>query len=360
MTDKFCKLLSNAVSFRIPGDSGALTFNPCCLYNDYLPFHETLFNRARKKFLEATDFLPGCSKCELKEKTHGKSLRTFSNESIPSNIGDSIYKLEVVLDTTCNAACIQCGADQSSLWRKQMLENSPNKVYHIQPEEQIDKKIDDIAKIVDLSKLKDVHFWGGEPLITDTHLKMIERLGDPKDITLRYTTNSSIFPDDKVLKIWEKFKQVFIGVSIDGIDDKFHYIRWPLAWGKAKRNLESFLTESPSNIEFHVNCCIIPLNVFYVDELGQWLSENFHTSKNGENIRYNFIRGEGTLDIACTPMELREEVWKKIPEHHPISQVLKEVPVIDYKGMLQHINYWDSKRNLDWTKTFKEIVPYFK
>lgn len=354
----FCKSLRNAVSFRIPGDSNTLTFNPCCLYNEYTPFHPTLFQKERRKYINTDSFIPECSKCELKEKTHGMSLRLKSNADIPDNIGNDIWKLEIVLDTTCNAACIQCGANQSSLWRKEIKENK--KIYHIQPEQQIDDRIKVISQSIDLNKVKVFHFWGGEPLLTDTHLKFLREIEDPSDVTVAYTTNCSIFPSDEVLKLWERFKEIKIGVSIDGIEDRFHYIRWPLMWNKAKRNLEEFKNNTPLNINYHVNCCIIPLNVYYVDELGDYLQNNFARARNGNKISYNFIRGEGALDIAKTPMSLREAVWKKLSDDHVVSKVLKEVPVLDYTDMMGHLTFWDPIRKLDWRKTFPDIVNYFK
>jgi len=357
MQNKFCKSLSNAVSFRIPGDSNTLTFNPCCLYDDYIPFHPTIFKRERQKFIEATDFLPACSKCKLKESTHGSSLRVHTNRQMPDDLGDTIYKLEIVLDTTCNAACIQCGELQSSLWRKQYAED--RKIVHIQLEQQIDAKIQRIKESIDLQKVKNYHFWGGEPLITDTHLKFLREIEDPSTVKINYTTNCSVFPDDEVLELWSKFKNITIGLSLDGIEDKFHYIRWPLSWDKVKRNLENFRTSCPSNTHFHINCCAIPLNVLYVNELGNWLQDNFSKVSNGSNVSYNFIRGEGTVDAACTPMSLREEVWKQLGENHDISRVLKEVPIKDPSEMIRHFDKWDKVRNLDWRQTFPEIVKHF-
>ena len=357
MQNSFCKSLSNAVSFRIPGDKNTLTFNPCCLYNEYLPFHPTYFERTKKKFDEATTFLHGCSKCELKEKTHGQSLRLVSNREIPDGIDNEIYKLEIVLDTTCNAACIQCGSDQSSLWRKE--EAGQNKIIHIQPEIQIDQKIKEIKQVIDLDKVKIFHFWGGEPLLTDTHLKFLREIEDPSTVQINYTTNTSIFPKEEVLELWSKFKRVKIGLSIDGVEDKFHYIRWPLKWDKAERNLQLFKTATPDNLFFHINCCIIPLNVYYVDELGDWLKDNF-SSAHGRPVSYNFIRGEGVLDIAKTPMSLREAVWKKLPSNHDVANVLRELPVLENNDMLAHINYWDPIRKLDWRQTFPDIVEHFK
>jgi hypothetical protein len=131
-------------------------------------------------------------------------------------------------------------------------------------------------------------------------------------------------------------------------------------WNKAKRNLEQFRDNTPLNINYHVNCCIIPLNVYYVDELGDYLQNNFSHARNGNRVSYNFIRGEGALDIAKTPMGLREQVWKKIGEDHVVSKVLKEVPVLDYGDMLGHLSFWDPIRKLDWQKTFPDIVEYFK
>jgi sulfatase maturation enzyme AslB (radical SAM superfamily) len=357
MQNNFCKSLSNAISFRIPGETDALTFNPCCLYDDYLPYHAPFFPRQRKQFIEAVDFLPGCSKCKLKEQTDGTSLRKKINTQIPDGIADTIYKLEIVLDTTCNAACVQCGTLQSSLWRKELADDK--KIFHIQPKTQIDDRIKEIKNNIDFNKVKMYHFWGGEPLLTDTHLKFLYEIDDPSTVTIMYTTNGSIFPDEKTLELWSKFKAVTVNISIDAIEDKFYYIRWPLRWEKVTRNLERFKTESPPNVRFHVNCCIIPLNVYYVDELGYWLGNNFKTASNGSDISYNFIRGEGTLDIAATPMKLREEIWKKLGEDHVVSNVLKEVPVLDTKPMLDHLGAIDARRNLNWRDTFKEIVKFY-
>lgn len=359
MQNKFCKAYSNAVSFRIPGDSNTLTFNPCCMYDDYLPFHPTVFKKWRKTFIEADDYLPMCGRCALKEQTHGMNLRTTTNANIPDGIDDTIWKLEIVLDTTCNAACIQCGTYQSSLWRNEVA-NRDHKYIHIQPEIQIDTKIQQIKDAIDLQKVKNYHFWGGEPLLTDTHLKFLREIEDPSQVKLNYTTNGSIFPDDETLELWSRFKSVQLGVSIDGIGDKFYYIRWPLKWDKVARNMTEFRTNTPRNVHFHINACIIPLNVYYINELGDWLNANFDKNHDGSKINYNFIKGEGTVDIECTPMSLREEVWKQLGENHEISNVLKEVPVRDPAKMLEHLNYWDPIRKLNWRNTFPDIVKHFK
>lgn len=354
--------MSNAVSFRIPGETNSITFNPCCLYNDYLPYHPSLFKKYQQMFSEADkEYLPGCSKCKLKEITHGfeKTQRNTFNQQIPDGIGNDIYKLEIVLDTTCNAACIQCGAEQSSLWRNEYAKRDRTYI-HIQPESQIDRNIELIKKSVDIQKVKRWHFWGGEPLLTDTHTKFLDQIEDLSSISLAYTTNGSIFPDDNILELWSKCKEVVIGISTDGVGDRFHYCRWPLKWDKWARNTIRFRDETPSNTRFHINYCVMPMNAYYTDETDNWLQDNFSKHRDGSPITFNFIRSEGTIDANTTPMSLREEIWKKLGEDHIVSSILKELPVEDYTTMIEHLEYWDKVRNLNWKQTFPDIVRHFK
>jgi len=365
MQNQFCKSLSNALSFRIIGDSNTLSFNPCCLYNDFIPYHPTVFKKYRKLWIEADkEYLPGCSKCELKEKTHGvsRTTRLIINNQIPDDIDDQIYKVEVVLDTTCNAACIQCGTQQSSLWRNEYAKlekktDIPKDRHYIQmqPESQIDSKINLIKKDINIKDVKTWHFWGGEPLLTDTHLKFLREIEDYKSIKLVYTTNGSIFPDNETLEIWSKCREILILISVDGVNDRFHYCRWPLKWDKWTNNALRFKHETSNNITFCFNLCVMPMNIFYVNEVSEWIYKNFSTSENA----LNYIRSEGVINAANTPMSLREKVWKKYGDYHMVSKILSELPVEDTKNMLEHLEKWDKVRKLDWRKTFPEIVTDF-
>ena len=362
MQNKFCKSLSNAVSFRIPGDSNSLTFNPCCLYDQYLPFHPVVFKKHRQDFITSdSEYLKNCSKCKLKEKTHGydRTQRSNFNKQIPDGIGDDIYKLEIVLDTTCNAACIQCGPYQSSLWRNEQQKNDKN-YKHLQPKSQIDSKIDLIKENIDIQKVKMWHFWGGEPLITDTHLKFIEDIDDLSDVTLDYTTNGSIFPDEYTLELWSKCKEVKIHLSTDGTGQRFDYCRWPLKWDKWAKIALRFKNETPSNMRFHINYCAMPFNAIYTLEIQEWIDVNFKTAQNGNPVKINIIRSEGTIDLACTPMSLREDVWKQLGQENSVSRLLHELPIKEPTHMLEHLTYWDPIRKLDWRNTFPAAAKHFK
>ena len=49
-------------------------------------------------------------------------------------------------------------------------------------------------------------------------------------------TNSSIIPSNKILTELNKFKRIFLNISIDGIEELFEIIRYGLSWNKFHEN----------------------------------------------------------------------------------------------------------------------------
>ena len=113
--------------------------------------------------------------------------------------------------------------------------------------------------------LKYVKFFGGEPLFTDTHLKFIKHIPYPEQVILHYTTNGSIYPNDMILEEWKKFKTIIFAASLDGIEEQFDYVRWPLPWNKVSKNLMR-LRENKDiwNIIFRVEFTVNFLNAYYL------------------------------------------------------------------------------------------------
>jgi hypothetical protein len=105
---------------------------------------------------------------------------------------------------------------------------------------------------------------------------------------------------------------------------------------------------------------VTPLNALYTYETDEWLDKNFSKHMDGSPISFNFIRSEGTVDAACTPLSLREEIWKRLGEEHTVSKILKELPVKDHEFMLSHLDRWDPIRKLDWRKVFPDSARHFK
>lgn len=354
MKNKFCRSLSNNVTFRISDNGKDFTVNPCCYYVDGNIFTTDTYTSIRNKFINATDYLEGCTVCKTQENG---GYRLYNNLQIPLLNDNRVYKLDLIIDTTCNAACIHCRPEQSSLWRKQIQENK--KVFHIQPEHEISHMIEQIKSQVDINEVKHFHFWGGEPLLTNTHLNFLTDVKNKADVELSYTTNCSIVPGRDIIEFWKQFKKITIYLSIDGIGKKFNYIRWPLSWNKIEENLNLFREIELDNLYYHFNHAVIPLNVFYIDEFIAWKNKNFNHYQK-KPVTYRFLHGHGILKISNTPERLREQVYKKFGNNHRISQLLQSYPVTDHAEMINYLSTWDNIRMQNWKETFNEIVQYYE
>ena len=66
------------------------------------------------------------------------------------------------------------------------------------------------------------------PLIK-RHFDILQTLvdkGRAKDISISYNTNGSIYPKDYI-DLWKQFKSVQVFFSVDGVGERFNYIRHP-------------------------------------------------------------------------------------------------------------------------------------
>jgi hypothetical protein len=339
----------------------------------------------------ATDWLPECSSCRTMEESSVEVLKPRLNAnsmiSADSVIGDCV-NLEISFDTKCNAACLSCGSYCSSTWAKFEkkhninLHGITNKVININ--NSLERKIaeslykiklteDDtdtsdvlfrkLISLVPLDKLETIFIMGGEPFYTKSHLKMLKHLKeihpDLSKVSIKYQSNGSIYPSDEVLKLWEDYKFISYGVSLDGIDKKFNYLRWPLKWHRCEPIVKRLMRETKAQL--YVNCTVSPLNILYVNELENWLIDNIPHNKFKNQtsiIRPNACLG--TMDLRYTNHKLRDKVFRLYGEDHDISKMFSNMPVYDDpSAMFNYIEQMDRIRRLDWRKTFPDITDCY-
>jgi sulfatase maturation enzyme AslB (radical SAM superfamily) len=190
--------------------------------------------------------------------------------------------MDVMLDKNCNAGCVICDESSSTLWEKEKNKLSGRTIKIKNPTQHIDNYIDQIVQNLKLDKLTYLKFFGGEPLFSDTHLKFLNHIPHPEQVTLHYTTNGSIYPNEQTLQIWKKFKLIIFVASLDGIEQQFDYLRWPLSWDKVNNNLQRIRqNKSIWNIMFRVEFTANFLNVYYFDRLENWIQNNFKLTSFG-------------------------------------------------------------------------------
>jgi sulfatase maturation enzyme AslB (radical SAM superfamily) len=349
MSNKFCRFLSNGWS--IAQYKQGTIVKPCCWYKDNTP----LTGPASLNHLHQVDsWTPACGLCEQQEKSGIQSFRQSSFDIIPETDNGKPVAIDISLDFECNAACIICNPGESTLWQKEF--NKKQIIYNIAPVV-TSNAVDTILNDLDLSAVRRIKFFGGEPLFTDLHCKVLNKIPDPSQVEVWYTTNGSIYPKPKVLELWSRFKLIFFEASIDAIGEQFNYIRWPLVWEKVENNLLRLVKEAPTNVLFRINHTLNPFNVFYYNRLQEWVDKKFATNRLGDVTEINVHPCWGDWDLAKTPLMLRNQ----IDQNSIVGRLLSNTPHnTDINSIKTFINTWEERRQNSWKESFPEIVEYFK
>ncbi len=252
-------------------------------------------------------------------------------------IPENLVYLDLRLGHTCNLKCIMCSPHDSSLWV-----SDHKKVFSLFRNDTVKSQMNwdgdqfnnrwhenpDFWKemYAQIPNLKQVYFAGGEPLLIKEHKTFLEeiiRQGYADKILVRYNTNG-LLVDEEIINLWSKFKLVKVGFSIDALDVKNHYIRYPSDWETIVKNLHR-LDNTPSNIQVSIATAIQILNIKNLTEFAKWkITQNFKKI-NLENISYGVEAGGGIfnmhllyiptfLSIKCLPKEDKAEVRKLFGE----------------------------------------------
>ena len=359
MLNQFCRYLSNGYSFNITKNN-SVTVGPCCLYKNKLQFDSNLLRARKLNFESITSWTDDCSICQVLEESGQQSLRQTGPDWISDleNSQDPI-SLDIQLDNECNAACVTCNKYSSSLWEKEDLKLHNKKIKINKDDDVTNKIINRIVDTVSLEKLKYVKFFGGEPLFTDTHLKFIKHIPHPEQVTLHYTTNGSIYPNDEVLDAWKKFKVIIFAASLDGIEQQFDYVRWPLPWSKVSKILIR-LRENKDirNLIFRVEFTANLLNTYYFDRLENWIKNNLDTNLSGDKTEINIhLCSGGIWDLEKMPQNIRELVLKKYSADQIIHKLVDNLPPqTSLNAWKNFVNTWDKQRNNSWQLAFPDIT----
>ena len=369
MSNKHCRQLSNGYKINIDHNNNLL-WSPCCFYATKVNLEDTVNFQKELAFTSSATgwLLPECSICKQMEETSVDRLspRINSFVRVPEEFDDGdCVDLEISFDTTCNAACMSCGSYSSSTWtkfeRKHNLLGKLSKDSYHSPAS-ADYFLQKLIKLVPLDKLRTIFILGGEPFYSDTHIKLLEHVcsvhPNPELITLRYVSNGSIFPESNVIELWSKFKEIHITFSLDGILNKFEYLRWPLTWNKVVNVIDKFINET--NVIIGINSTISPLNVLYWQELDDWTNATVPKDRLArQGTRPN--RCFGYMDLHYTPLLMREEFYKQYGLDHKVSRILMGLEVNDNNAkMISYLDKIDPLRNQSWRETFPDVVKFFE
>jgi len=255
------------------------------------------------------------------------------------------------LNNVCNFRCRMCGPGYSSSWDQEM-----RKKFNIEgeyPKIDVDMVHEDIEPLYDI--VENVYFAGGEPLISDHHYKILNKLiekGRNKKVDICYNTNFSTlkYKDNDVLHLWKQFPKLNISVSFDGTERRGEIIRKGFDWQKFLDNFKMFRNKFP-NKRIKINFVIQALNCFHVMDAQKELYLRGIIT-DWDDFELCTLHNPDMLSVLILDSESRKLLGEKIKYH--IKNYL--VPA---KAQAS-INQYMSILKLLSTERKEHLIPEFK
>ena len=228
------------------------------------------------------------------------------------------------------------------------------------------------------------------------HKRFLEEIiarGYAKNITVRYNSNG-VLVDDSIIDIWSQFKEVRFAFSIDALEDRNHYIRYPVEWDEITAALHK-LDNTPNNIKIGIACAVQIFNIKHIIDFAKWkIQQNFKKinmfkvagiEAGGGIINMHMLYIPTFLSARILPKEDKEQLRKDILDfkqwlwdnyrqdddfwlHNPSGWnrwegVLKFVEAEDHSHLLpdfkEYVNNLDTIRKTDARSVFPELANFF-
>jgi molybdenum cofactor biosynthesis enzyme MoaA len=301
--------------------NGSTKISPCCISPavpvQQLDFNHSYLTSIRESFSQGA-WPPSCSNCKNNEQAGYVSRRIGSNQWYTdhqiNNHSVELTRIDYWIGDICNLACAICGPQNSSTWQQELgIQKS--------------SITNTLWRELNLTKLKSVHFNGGEPLLSKEHVKFLHAIPDKSQVYLNYNTNGTILPNQELQQLWTKFKLVQLDFSIDDVGSRFEYQRYPAQWNAIENNLQWYIESAPHNCMFAVNTTVGILNQHNLDTLDQWLVKHFKQSRFGDPIEHR-----------------RQNALGKFSKTSNITQVRQNLDILD------------QRRNTNWRLVFPELT----
>lgn len=362
----YCSMIYHGLelSFR----DKVVTAQSCCLTNARFPIDVTqnFWDDLGFKNIRTTNkqnkWHPNCNNCKNLENAGLESYRTGMN----INFGIGEYhsvgpkRIDLTFDISCNLACRTCGTHSSTMWQKHL--KAHNLYDHKITPTRDYKEVITALEQLDLSNLKMLVFSGGETLLGQSYWQVAEWLADnvpnaKQQLTLCFQTNGTQPILEKNYKLIDRFHLVKLHISLDGIGDRFNYLRWPAEWNQVVDNIMQIRETAPSNVMFLIEETISIFNLYYQHELESWVKNNFATNREGDIIHH-------TRHFAHDIYGLRDFSQQYV-DHIRWTNNCNLIPadwtenISNIQSMLLEINKFDQLRGESFAKTFPEVAEFY-
>lgn len=312
----------------------------------------------------------GCERCRIEEENGLPSKRQLDYDRWHTHYAthdlssSDFITASIAFGNTCNLKCIICNPRSSSRWQKEYKE-----IYNIDiPHFKFYKKnfVEDFTNSV--PKLIHLDIPGGEPFLSgvDEQKALLQTFVDSdraNEITIHYTTNATIFPDTEWWELWKPFKEIDLQLSLDGIEDRYEYLRYPAKWNEVLANIQHYLQKEQSipNLRLSVSHTVSAYNIFYLDEFYSW-TQDIGLPKPWLGRVHNPTFMRPTVWPSSTKEFIKAQLNKS--KHEEVQQWATLMTNQDdseyFELFCQRLQQHDQYRNVDFNKVFPELATYIQ
>jgi organic radical activating enzyme len=224
---------------------------------------------------------------------------------------------DIRFSNICNFKCRTCGSAFSSLWEAEDLKSKEKTGLpfwaQIVPKGNREEFIDEILEQVENFEI--AYFAGGEPLITEEHYLLLERMikTGKTDIELRYNSNISNlkFKKKDIFTMWNMFSQpIKIYASIDHIGDRAEYIRNGTIWKKVEENFKKI--KKASNIEIEVNTVYSIFNAITISHFYKFMIDNHYYTPESNIWTLYCMNAPEHLSVHVLPPDYKQQADQQL------------------------------------------------
>ena len=360
-------------------------------------WYSSYMNDVRRNMMDGIE-ISECRDCYRQEELTGQSSRTSSNkfwlkkDHVQENINqfkdhkklNPLSSLELRLGNTCNLSCNSCWGYSSSKVNEERIQimskneldtrfkNDWSSEYKIPSEinkwfktPQYEENINSVS-----NTLNRLYITGGEPTLIKENRTLLQKLLDNgnKDCFVSFTTNGTQ-ADGELLDLLKEFPNNEIQISIDGIGDQAHYVRYPTIWEEFKHNVDKLCSIPNVNIIFYTvisayNLCSIQDILKYVDSIAKHRKVGWYPIflDNPDYLHTHIwprqFREIANIKLKATIMRLEnlptyvsKDVFDMLHQYLT-SDVDQSHNLANFKKFNEIL---DNKRGTDFNKTFPEL-----
>jgi len=332
--------------------------SPCCasltepVRADDFDFATNEFLTQQRQAALRDEPAPACENCWRQEQQNPPSRRYFSNLGHEPDIRVELNRVDITTQNICNLACIMCSSYSSSTWARE--EGLKDQDYSFEDKLRLFRRLDH-------ANIYQMHFTGGEPLMTTEHLRMLDIYAESAPLSqlhISYNTNATFFPDQRVLDRWQQVRAIDLVISLDGTGAAAELIRWPCSWAQVADNVARF---------YELKKIIPGLKIGFISVASNYnlweLADVVEFARQHDpDVTVHFqVNHRPYFAPAVIPEEYVAPIKQRLAQYRDLEHLL---PTLDQRptqaqyffhqhSFLGYFDQLDQRRGTDWRRTLR-------